>query len=283
MGLRAGVAAENAGGDFWSDGFWKGAIAGFASGAAGFVSGGAAVQAMGVQGIIPGALVGGATGAATGGLTGGMTSWAMGNDFWDGAQQGAMIGGVTGMIGGGYQGFLNAKNNGLNYWWGSEVAYNRDEWSLAWWDKPDVVRFDYEQAVSEGQDCMVLQALELESKAGGTRNRGFFINELGTDLDVGTKIKRNEYSQIFHNLGFPNDKITYSKLFKYDNILKISKNNQLISVHYPLGEIYHTSLISKIKFYPNDKVIIIPGHGSSFNLMKSLKKYGKSINFYKFF
>jgi hypothetical protein len=195
MGVQAGVAAEESGGDFWSDGFWKGAIAGFASGAAGAFSGAAAVESFGTPGIIPGALVGGATGSAAGGLTGGMTSWAMGNDFWDGAQQGALVGGIGGMIGGGYEGFLNAKELGINIWTGSgisefksginnevsliearknAISYNKGQYKMN--DEVLKIRYKDYYGIQEGDFNINQITTKMDPKLFGLHPKGSYIN-----------------------------------------------------------------------------------------------------------
>lgn len=137
LGVDAGIAADRAGGSFMN-GFWKGAAAGAVAGATGYFAGGALVSALNIGGILPGIIAGGVSGAIGGGLSGGLTTWAVGGNFWDGAKKGAMIGAVSGALSGGVAGYNIAKANGLNYWWGSEPAKDRTQWSLAWWDKPDI-------------------------------------------------------------------------------------------------------------------------------------------------
>ena len=89
LGVKAGVAAENAGGDFWKDGFWKGAIVGFAAGALG----GSGIAPLGTEWL-------GTTlwGAGLGTATQAGTIWAMGGDDYSKIWQGALIGGAAGFM-----------------------------------------------------------------------------------------------------------------------------------------------------------------------------------------
>ncbi len=130
---------------------------------------------------------------------------------------------------------------------------------------------------------MLKQAEELEIWKGGTRNREYFMKELGTDLEIGTEHLRSEYSNIYEDLGFPNKILKRTDLFKYTEMTKISENGQLISAHYPIGNKYHTSLISKIVYTPKGKVIVYPGNGYSFNLLKFLNRQGTRLRFFHFF
>ena len=94
-GMKAGVAAQDRGGDFWKDGFWKGAIAGFASGAIGAGIGYLGTSVLNITGAIPGGLWGAFGGALGGGISGGLVSNAYGNSFSEGFWNGAMIGGYS--------------------------------------------------------------------------------------------------------------------------------------------------------------------------------------------
>ncbi len=89
MGCEAGFAAEENGGDFWQNGFWKGAIVGFAAGAIG----GSGITPLGTEWI-------GMTswGAGLGAATQAGTIWAMGGDDYSQIWQGALIGGAMGFM-----------------------------------------------------------------------------------------------------------------------------------------------------------------------------------------
>lgn len=89
MGVHAGVAAEQNGGDFWKDGFWKGAIVGFGSG---FI-GGSGIAPFGTEWIGTttwGSIVG--AGSQAGNI------WAMGGDDYSQIWQGTLIGGTMGFM-----------------------------------------------------------------------------------------------------------------------------------------------------------------------------------------
>ena len=89
MGVKAGVAAETAGGHFWKDGFWKGALVGFAAGALG----GSGLAPFGTQWLGTtawGAMVG--VGSQAG------TIWAMGGSVYSKIWHGALLGGTMGFM-----------------------------------------------------------------------------------------------------------------------------------------------------------------------------------------
>ncbi len=87
MGIQAGVAAENNGGNFWKDGFWKGALVGFATGALGSI---APLGTEWVGSMAWGAILGTASQAGT--------VWAMGGNDYSKIWQGALIGGAMGFV-----------------------------------------------------------------------------------------------------------------------------------------------------------------------------------------
>jgi len=89
MGIQAGVAAENNGGDFWKDGFWKGALVGFATGALS-ASGIAPLGTNWIGTTVWGAAVGTASSA-------GMV-WASGSKDYSNIWKGTVTGAVTGFM-----------------------------------------------------------------------------------------------------------------------------------------------------------------------------------------
>jgi RHS repeat-associated protein len=87
MGLQAGFAAESNGGDFWKEGFWKGALVGFATGALGSI---APFGTEWVGSMAWGAILGTASQAGT--------IWANGGNDYSKIWQGALLGGAMGFI-----------------------------------------------------------------------------------------------------------------------------------------------------------------------------------------
>lgn len=83
MGLQAGFAAESNGGDFWKEGFWKGALVGFATGALGSI---APFGTEWVGSMAWGAILGTASQAGT--------IWANGGNDYSKIWQGALLGGA---------------------------------------------------------------------------------------------------------------------------------------------------------------------------------------------
>ena len=86
LGVRAGVAAENNGGHFWN-GFWKGAIVGFSTGAL------ASFAPLGTE--WAGSTIWGAT-VGTAGMAGGI--WAMGGNDYSNLWKGTATGGLMGFL-----------------------------------------------------------------------------------------------------------------------------------------------------------------------------------------
>jgi RHS repeat-associated protein len=86
LGVRAGVAAENSGGHFW-EGFWKGAVVGFTTGAL------APLAPFGTEWL--GSTLWYAT-VATAAQAG--TTWAMGENNYGDLWKGALIGGALGFV-----------------------------------------------------------------------------------------------------------------------------------------------------------------------------------------
>ncbi len=87
MGIQAGVAAENNGGHFWKDGFWKGALVGFATGALGSI---APFGTGWVGSMAWGAILGTASQAGT--------IWANGGNDYSKIWQGALLGALGGFM-----------------------------------------------------------------------------------------------------------------------------------------------------------------------------------------
>lgn len=138
--MTGGINSVATGGTFW-DGAWKGAITGAISGATSY---------LGVPGIIPGGLV--QSGASVG--VNGITNLLDGDKFFDNWGVAA----ISGFASGAYSGYKLSDAGGLNYWWGTDQSkwgYNRDQWSFAWWDKPDKIVFEEVKNRGAGQiNCM---------------------------------------------------------------------------------------------------------------------------------
>lgn len=98
---------------------------------------GLATQSIGVPGIIPNAAL-----HAGMNVTGnGVSNTILGEPFFENWGPSAIAGGISG----GLSGYSMSKDQGLNYWWGTSEeswGYNRGQWSIAWWDKPDIVDFN---------------------------------------------------------------------------------------------------------------------------------------------
>ncbi len=216
-----------------------------------------------VAGIIPGAVVG----AGAGGITNGMLQMGnnliAGNDLMDGVGRAVWQGAAMGGILGGYSGYKIAKADGLNYFWGTSPdkwAYNRGQWSLAWWDKPDVYEVTEMRHVSQirNKDC-VYASLEMIDKYYGVDD----ANQLGiknlyppqgeapTDPEM-IKIIDAKYDYQIMTTGIDNEDIVTS--IQNGNPILIAKNTgiSINSVSYA-----HAEVIYKVKVYPTGKIKII--------------------------
>lgn len=95
--------------------------------------------ALGVSGVLPGALWGGVSGAASGGLVSGVSKVMSGGNFTDDLIYGVISGAIGGSISGGISGGMDAFKNGKNIWYGTKPGIGRSQWSIDWGDKPKFV------------------------------------------------------------------------------------------------------------------------------------------------
>ena len=110
-GGLAALEANWQGEDFWIDGYYKAAIAGFAIGA---ISVGTGSLFTNIYGITLGTTTGAIIGGLTNGTTSGLLTASMGGDFIDGFKQGAITGAIFGGIMGGISGGIRATKSGAN-------------------------------------------------------------------------------------------------------------------------------------------------------------------------
>ena len=228
---------------------------------------------------IPGIIPSGLIYAASSIIGNGLNNKINNRDFFENWE----IASLFGFVGGAFKGYSLSKESGLNLFWGSRIGNNRQPWAIINTDIENKVKFNYRQATSSGQDCMVVQACELEMHNGGNRSRDNFIDQLHTDLNEGTTIVKSAYSKIYSDLGFPNVNISRSSIGVFDNMANVSLENKLIAVHFPIKGVYHTSLISEIIYYTKNKIIINLGNGGSFDYLKMLKINGGNVRFFWFY
>lgn len=210
----------------------------------------------------------------------------MGNDFWDGAQQGAMIGGVTGMIGGGYEGFLNARNNGLNNWWGSEVAYNRDEWSFINSKKPDyTIDMKIPDVGSQlDADCVPTSFAEIEARRSGSRTYMDFKTITNYQKEVGVEITGNEFRKLvnrtFNDVNEIANNRAINNLFDPNYMQKAANNGEAFLIHFKR----HADVVRGLEVYtraPRKNTLIF--RQSKFNFSRTNPSIKPIFSIFQFF
>lgn len=176
--------------------------------------------------------------------------------------QGAAMGGLGGAIGGGWQGYQNARDNGLNYFWGTKPdtwAYNRNQWSLAWWDKPEVVKF---KVHNYGAGILNCRAKALQNMYGGTEEEWWqFSNKSSLDRDY-IRAFRNKGADIMQ---YPVENNNYVNFNEISNLQKSGGKAIYTVENYHGGLSGHAMTVRKIKYIPNkrfDLQIINPETGT---------------------
>jgi len=240
-------------------GFWNGALRGGFTGLASYGIGqGLSYAGAQFTGALPGAAYGMMSGAIGGGLSGGLASFASGGDFWEGAKQGAISGGIIGGIGGGLQGYFDAYNAGNNIWWGTKQenwGYNRNQWSLAWWDKPDVVTSPI-QAVEPkiNSGCAVIGMESVSKSYGLTEQDQFFWKtkyENYTGLPF-TGIDASNFKNYVESVnGYSVDLINKDYIFS-----SLQAGKRVGIGIYDENNAQHFMLVKQMKIWPSGKQMI---------------------------
>ena len=198
--MTGGMNSVASGGTF-RDGAWKGAVTGAISGTTSY---------LGVPGIIPGGLV--QSGASVG--VNGITNLLDGDKFFDNWGMAT----ISGFSSGAYSGYKLSDAGGLNYWWGTDQSkwgYNRDQWSLALWDKPDKIVFEEVKNRGAGQtNCM---AKSFEDMCGNTEAYWDTYINSGDNLHT----VRNIRNRGGHVMQYPTNDPNY---VNYDEILSLDQS-----------------------------------------------------------
>jgi len=266
--MQGGFSSMANGGDFWS-GAGKGFVTGLMNAGLSFLN---------VPGIIPNGLL------HAGGnvLANGITNTMYGQDFFEGAGFQAL----TGFAGGAYTGYQLSDASGLNYWWGTDQSkwgYNLNQWSLAWWDKPDRIVFDDVKNRGAGKiNCM---GKSLHDLYGGAEQEW-------ADYTFGGKGEYgNEYETMCRIRDDGGSVMKYSgdnEIMTYDNIsaLNQSGGRGMITVdNYRGSGEGHAMAVKKILYVPGkrfDVVLYDPYQGNRY-LMRNFKQgttLGQNLRFW---
>jgi len=187
---------------------------------------------------------------------------------------------AMGFIHGAYAGYQLSDAAGANYWWGSKPAYNRSQWSFAWWDKSDVYDFGIKKGLGSKveNDCVPTSFAEIEAKLGGSREYEDFVNYLrseGYESGLGLEMNKEQYEALikrtFENVEVLNGSDIVS-IWDPAYLQSLIDNNKTISLHFS----NHADNIRKVKLYPNpmkNKVVLRNGSYSptKFNGMKNFR------------
>ena len=243
--MQGGFMAKMNGGNFWS-GAGKGAITGLMNAGLSFLN---------VPGMIPNGLL------HAGGnvLSNGITNTMYGQDFFKGWGFQAM----SGFAGGAYSGYKLSKTDGLNYWWGTKPAYNgggtyRSQWSLAWWDRPDEIKFNSIPYNGEPVICDAMSMTTIDPRYTA-EEWASIIERYESASDLGEKMV--DYNQMYRDYGIQffetgNVNMTGTEI---QNIVDQGYNNLSLSVdeYYNIdgkGPDNHRMTVNKIKYVPNKYV-----------------------------
>jgi RHS repeat-associated protein len=239
------------------------------------------------SGILPGIGVGAGTGALIGGtsnyLLNGGNNLIAGNNFnhdWKSSViSGAVFGGITGGIAGGIQGYQLAKARGLNLWYGSDIKHNRNQWSLAWWDKPDRIVFNGVRNTGIGEiNCM---AKSFQNMYGGTEEYWDAFTNSGENLHTFQNI-RSEGGNV---MVYPGDNTQY---ITYENFLALEQSGgrSMITVqdYRGYGE-GHAMAVREVLYVPNKRfdVRVFDSYDGSRRLLRNFQQgtpLGKELRFW---
>ncbi len=207
----------------------------------------------------------------------GISNVGNGDNFFDNWGRAAAIGFVSGA----YSGYKISKAGGLNYWWGTpeeKWGHNRNQWSLAWWDKPDKIIF--EEVNNTGQGRINCMAKSFQNMYGDTEEYWDTYTNSGDDMHTMQTI-RNGGGSVMQYSG-DNPQVTY------DNILNLNQNGgrSMITVeNYRNSGEDHAMAVKKILYVPGkrfDAVIYDSYQGNRYK-MKNFNRgtsLGRNLRFW---
>jgi hypothetical protein len=211
---------------------------------------------------IPGIIPNGSLHAGMNIVSNGISNSILGEPFFENWGPSAISGGISG----GISGFTMSHNQGLNYWWGTDQSkwgYNRDQWSLAWWDKPDKIVFEEVKNRGAGQiNCM---ARSFEDMYGNTEAYWDTYTNSGDNLHT----MRNIRNGSGHVMQYPTNDPNY---VNYDDILSLDQSGgrgMITFDNYRNSGQGHAVAVKKILYVPGkrfDAVIFDPYNGSRFKM-----------------
>lgn len=180
-------------------------------------------------------------------------------DNWGGAA-------LSGFASGAIKGYQLADVNGTNYWWGTEQAnwgYNRNQWSIAWWDKPDRIVFEDVKNRGAGQiNCM---AKSFEDMYGNTEAHWDTYTNSGDNFHTMQNIRNGGG----HVMQYPTNDPNY---VNYNDILSLDQSGgrgMITFDNYRNSGQGHAAAVKKILYVPGkrfDAVVFDPYNGSRFKM-----------------
>jgi hypothetical protein len=115
-----------------------------------------------------------------------------GNNFFDNWYWSAGIG----FLSGGIAGYQLSNERGLNYWWGTKPGYRRTQWSLAWWDKPHVLKFRSKPITDFQGTCINSSYLSTHGQPKVTVSEENFIEVTELNFDRIDELYKQGYTKI---------------------------------------------------------------------------------------
>jgi hypothetical protein len=209
----------------------------------------------------------------------GITNTLNGDPFFDNWGSSAISGFASGAI----SGYNLSKEGGLNYWWGTKSenwGYNRDQWSLGWWDKPDVARSPINSVAGEFSNGCVPTGMQSISNSYGLTNQDQYFwkseyqNYTGTPFNGVDPNKLEGFVESVN--GYNVDKLT-STGDVFSNIMG-GKRVGMGVANYGSSGANHFMVVKKMLSWPNGNfrmVMMNPDGGGLFTINKrNFFKYG---------
>ena len=237
--------------DNWGRGLAYFAV-GAAIGAAGSYVGGLAAYATLATGILPGAVVGGVSGAITSGSLQVANNYITGDTWYNKLGSSMLSGAIGGAINGGVYGFNRANATGANYWWGTKPedwARNRNQWSLAWWEKPEVYRFTTKNINGNIPNGCTYATMKSISKSLNIKGQNQEYWRKSYEIFSGNKLNRPKASNFREWLLLEGYNTDYISISEIPSIYE--QNKRIITIIPYKGDDLHMMPLKKAIFYPN--------------------------------
>lgn len=157
------------------------------------------------------------------------------------------------------------KEGGLNYWWGTERAYAgggqyRSQWSLAWWDNPDVIKLKSTSYTGAGfkDGCGALTMATIDPRYTPEQWESFIKDNTVPGTDDGRRVM---YAKMFREHGLEHLTVNNVNMTgdEIQGIVNQGYNSLSLSVdnYYDItgeGPFNHKMTVNQIKYVPNKYV-----------------------------